>query len=110
MSAQEPFFSFSSKEDEIMIRYAAKDALRKKSFGAKLNYKEVGIVICWHVIEQARQGKTIRRIIDSSRKILTADDVMIGVPEIMRRLVVNVRFKDGKNRQVIVENPIESGE
>jgi len=110
MSMHEPFFSFSSKDDEVMIQYATQDALRKKSFGAKLNYKEAGIVICWHIIEQARKGKTIKQITDSSRKLLQADDVMIGVPEIMQKLVVNVQFKDGKTRQVVVENPIESGE
>ena len=108
--AQQPFFSFSSKDDEIMIQYAAQDALRKKGMGLKLNYKEAGIVICWHIIEQAGKGKPIEHIIDSSRKLLRASDVMIGVPEIMQKLVVNVQFKDGKNRQVVVENPIKSGE
>lgn len=110
MSAQQPFFSFSSKDDEIMIQYAAQDALRKKGMGLKLNYKEAALVICWHIIEQARRGKTIRQITNSSKKILRENDVMIGVPEIMQKLVVNVRFKDDKNRQVIVENPIRSGE
>ncbi|MFQ5941195.1 MAG: urease subunit gamma [Nitrososphaerales archaeon] len=107
MSLNELFFSSSSKEDDIMIEYAAHDALRKKYFGAKLNYKEVGILICWHVIEQARKGKTVKQIVDSSRKLLKTDDVMYGVPEIMQKLVVNVRFNNNKHRQIIIENPIK---
>lgn len=109
MTSQEPFFSSSSRDDELMIQYAAQDALRKKSLGARLNYKEAGIVICWHVIQQARKGKTIKQIIDSSKKLLTPDGVMFGVPEIMQKIVVDVRFKDGKSREVIVENPIRIG-
>ena len=54
MSTHEPFFTFFSKDDEVMIQFAAQDALRKKYLGAKLNYKEAGIVICWHIIERAR--------------------------------------------------------
>ena len=74
-----------------------------------MNYKEAGIVICWHIIKQAGEGKSIKQITDSARKLLRASDVMIGVPEIIQKLVFNVKFKDGKNRQVIVENPIKSG-
>ncbi len=108
MSRQEPFFSYSSEDDEVMIRYAAQDALKKQAMGLKLNYKEAGIVICLHIIEQASKGRSIRQIIDSSKKLLQANDVMIGVPEIMQTLIVNVRFKDGKKRHVVVENPIKS--
>jgi len=110
MSVHEQFFNFSSKDDEIMIQYAAEDLLRKKFFGARLNYKETGIMISWHVIEQARKGKSVRQIIDSSRKLLTANDVMFGVPEILQKVIVNVRFKDGRKRQVVVENPIKPAE
>ncbi len=110
MSTQEPFFSYSSQDDETMIWHAARAALHKKSMGLKLNYKETGIVICLHIIEQANKGRSIRQIINSSKKLLQASNVMIGVPEIMQKLVVNVRFKDGKKRQVVVENPIKSGD
>jgi len=110
MSTQEPFFSYSSEDDETMIRYAAQDALRKQAIGLKLNYKEAGFVICRHIIEQASKGKSIRQIINSSKKLLQSNDVMIGVPEIMQKLIVSVRFNDGKKRQVVVENPIRSGE
>ncbi len=108
MSAQQPFFSYSSDDDETVIRCAAQDPLRKKAMGIKLNYKEAGLVICLNIIQQAKEGRSIRQIIDSSKKILWASDVMIGVPEIMERLVVSVRFKDGKMRKVAVKNPIES--
>jgi urease subunit gamma len=110
MSVHEPFFTFSSKDDEVMIRYAAQDVLRKRYFGAKLNYKEAGIVICSHIIQQASKGKTVKQVVGSSKKLLKANDVMFGVPEIMEKLVVNVRFKDGKSRQVVVENPIKPEE
>lgn len=107
MSVHEPFFTFSRRDDEVMIQYAVLDPLRKKAMGIRLNYKEAGTVICWHIIEEAHKGRTIRQIIDSSRKLLNASDVMIGVPEIMERIVVNVRFKDGNIRQVAVENPVK---
>lgn len=110
MSIHEPFFSYSSEDDETMIRYAAQDALKKQAMGLKLNYKEAGLVICWHIIVQASKGKSIRQIINSSKKLLQANDVMIGVPEIMQMLIVNVRFKDGKKKRVVVENPIKSGD
>jgi urease gamma subunit len=106
----EQFFICSSKDDENMIQCAAEDLLTKKTLGARLNYKETGIIICWYVIEQARMGKDIRQIIDSSRKLLTADDVMFGVPEILQKVIVNVEFKDGKRREVVVENPVEPEE
>ncbi len=110
MFTQEPFFSYSSEDDEVMIRYAAQDALKKQAMGLKINYKETGLVICWHIIDQASKGRSIRQIINSSKKLLQASDVMIGVPEIMQTLIVNVRFKDGKKRHVVVENPIKSGD
>lgn len=54
MSTHEPFFTFFSKDDELMVQFATQDALRKKYLGAKLNYKEAGIVICWYTIERVR--------------------------------------------------------
>lgn len=106
MSVHEQFFNFSSKDDEIMIQYAAEDLLRKKFLGARLNYKETGIMISWHVIQQVRRGKSVRQIIDSSRKLLTANDVMFGVPEILQKVIVNVRFKDGKKDKWLLRIPL----
>lgn len=110
MSVHEQFFNFSSKDDEIMIQYAAEDLLRKKALGAKLNYKETGILISWHIIEQVRKGKNVKQIVVSSKKFLTANDVMLGVPEILHKIIVNVHLNDGKKRQIVVENPVESVE
>ncbi|MEM2759273.1 MAG: urease subunit gamma [Nitrososphaerales archaeon] len=106
MSLREPFFTFTTKDDELMIQYAASHALWKRTLGAKLNYKEAGLVICSHIIERAREGRSVKEIIDSARKLLKPADVMFGVPEIMNKIVVNVRFRNGKIRRIIVDNPI----
>jgi urease gamma subunit len=110
MSAQNPFFTFSCSDDTTMIYYAAQDALRKRRLGARLNFKESGLVICQHIMEEAEKGRSVKEIVSSSRKLLKADEVMPGVPEIMRQLVVNVEFKDGETREVVVKQPIKPEE
>lgn len=108
MSAQQPFFTFSGEQDEIMIYYAAQNALKKKAMGAKLNFKEAGLVICKHIIEEAAKGKPVRTITRSARRVLQSKDVMLGVPVVMESITVNARFRDGRTRQVVVENPIKA--
>lgn len=88
-----------------MIVVAADVARRRKDRGLKLNHPESVALITYELIEGARDGRTVADLMNWGSTILTRDDVMEGVPEMISDIQVEATFDDG-TKLVTVHNPI----
>lgn len=88
-----------------MIYLAAKLALERRERGLRLNLPEATAVISSALYEGARDGETVADLMESGRHILTRDDVMDGVPEMLDQVQIEATFPDG-TKLVTVTNPI----
>ncbi|MEH7234593.1 urease subunit gamma [Bacillus sp. JJ1562] len=91
--------------DKLMIVVAADLAKRRKERGLKLNYPEAVSLITYEVIEGARDGKTVAELMEYGTTILSREDVMEGIPEMIDDIQVEVTFPDG-TKLVTVHSPI----
>ncbi|MBD7985021.1 urease subunit gamma [Sporosarcina sp. Sa2YVA2] len=91
--------------DKLMIVVAADLAKRRKERGLKLNHPEAVALITYEVLEGARDGKTVAQMMEYGTKVLTRDDVMDGVPEMIHDIQVEASFPDG-TKLVTVHSPI----
>jgi urease subunit gamma len=94
------------EQEKLMIVVAADLARRRQTRGLKLNYVEAVAVITADVMEAARDGKTVAEIMTFGSKILTRDQVMEGVPEMIHEIQVEATFPDG-TKLVTVHDPIK---
>lgn len=81
-------------------------AERRKQKGLKLNYPESVAYITSAALEGAREGKSVEEVMSSAAKVLTRDDVMEGVADMITLLQVEAVFTDG-SRLVSIHNPIK---
>ena len=88
-----------------MIFTAALLAERRKARGLKLNVPEAIALISAAIMEGARDGKTVAQLMGEGQHVLTRDDVMDGVPEIVTDIQVEATFPDG-TKLVTVHQPI----
>ena len=93
------------EKDKLLIFTAALLAERRKSRGLKLNYPEVVAYISAEIIEGAREGRTVADLMHFGTTLLTRDDVMEGVPEMLHDIQVEATFPDG-TKLVTVHQPI----
>ncbi len=93
------------EKDKLMVFTAALLAERRKERGLKLNYPEAVAYISAAVLEGARDGKSVAELMDFGTNLLTRDDVMEGVPELIPQLQVEATFTDG-TKLVSIHNPI----
>ena len=93
------------EQEKLMIVVAADVARRRKERGVKLNHPESVAYITAELMEGARDGKTVAELMSEGVSILTRDDVMEGVPEMIADVQVEVTFRDG-TKLVTVHNPI----
>lgn len=93
------------EKDKLMVFTAALLAERRKERGLKLNYPEAVAYISAAVLEGARDGKSVAELMDFGTNLLTRDDVMEGVPELIPHLQVEATFTDG-TKLVSIHNPI----
>lgn len=91
--------------DKLMIVVAADVAKRRKDRGLKLNHPEAMAYITAELIEGARDGRTVAELMEYGAKILTREDVMDGIPEMISNIQVEATFPDG-TKLVTVHNPI----
>ena len=94
-----------SEKDKLLIFTAALLAERRRARGLKLNYPEAVAFITAALMEAARDGKTVAELMSSARTMLTRDDVMDGVPEMIPDIQVEATFPDG-TKLVTVHHPI----
>jgi urease subunit gamma len=93
------------EKDKLLLFTAALLAERRRARGLKLNYPEAVALISAAVMEGARDGKTVAELMSEGRSILTRDDVMEGVPEMLPDIQVEATFPDG-TKLVTVHQPI----
>jgi urease subunit gamma len=93
------------ERDKLLIFVAAQVARARKDRGLKLNVPEATALITAELMELARDGKTVSEIMSAGREILTRDDVMEGVPEMIPMVQVEPTFPDG-SKLVTVHDPI----
>ncbi|MGD7002751.1 urease subunit gamma [Corynebacterium halotolerans] len=93
------------EHEKLMIVVAADLARRRKERGLKLNHPESVALITYELIEGARDGRTVADLMNWGSTILTREDVMEGVPEMVPDIQVEATFDDG-TKLVTVHNPI----
>jgi urease subunit gamma len=93
------------EKDKLLIFTAALVAERRKNRGLKLNYPEAVAFISAAILEGARDGQTVANLMSYGTTLLTRDDVMEGVPEMIHDVLVEATFPDG-TKLVTVHNPI----
>ena len=91
--------------DKLQIFTAAQVALRRKERGLKLNHPESVALIADHILEGARDGKSVSEIMSSGKNVLQNDYVLPGVPEIIHTIQVEATFEDG-TKLVTIHDPI----
>ncbi|MGW6421862.1 urease subunit gamma [Nocardia sp. NPDC055053] len=93
------------EQERLLLSYAAELARRRKARGLELNHPEAVALITDHVLEGARDGRTVAELMASGRSVLSRDDVMEGVPEMIHDVQVEATFPDG-TKLVTVHHPI----
>lgn len=93
------------EKDKLLIFTAALLAERRLNRGLKLNYPEAMAYITMEIIEGARDGKSVAEMMDYGRTLLTREQVMEGVAELIPEVQVEATFVDG-TKLVTVHNPI----
>ncbi|MFD3702484.1 urease subunit gamma [Nocardia sp. NPDC058658] len=93
------------EQERLLLSYAAELARRRQARGLKLNHPESIALITDHVLEGARDGRTVAELMSSGRSVLTREDVMDGVPEMIHDVQVEATFPDG-TKLVTVHHPI----
>ncbi len=92
-------------KDKLLIFTAGLLAERRKAKGLKLNYPEAVAFISSAIMEGAREGQSVAQLMDFGRTLLTREDVMEGIPEMIHEIQVEATFPDG-TKLVTVHNPI----
>jgi urease subunit gamma len=93
------------EKDKLLLFTAGLLAERRRDRGVKLNYPEAIALISCAILEGARDGRTVAELMDHGRTLLTRDDVMDGVPEMIPEVQVEATFPDG-TKLVTVHDPI----
>ena len=93
------------EKDKLLIFTAALLAERRKARGLRLNIPEAVAYISAAVLEGARDGRTVAELMSHGRTLLSRDDVMDGVPELIPDIQVEATFPDG-TKLVTVHQPI----
>ena len=93
------------EQEKLQIVVAADLARRRQARGLKLNYPEAVAIISYELIEGARDGRTVADLMSWGTTILSREDVMEGVPEMIPDVQVEATFPDG-TKLVTVHHPI----
>lgn len=91
--------------EKILIYSLAEIALKRKAKGLKLNHPESMAVICAAAMDGAREGKTLEEVMETASHVLTCDDVMEGVAEMIPYVQLEAVFTDG-SRLITVHDPV----
>ena len=92
-------------QDKLLLAVAGMIARDRRARGVRLNQPEaVALLSCW-IIEAARDGRRVVDLMDEGRRVLSRDDVMEGVPELVAEVQVEATFPDGR-KLVTLHEPI----
>lgn len=95
----------SRETEKLMLFLAGELALKRKERGLKLNYPESVALISHFLLEGARDGKKVATLMQEGANLLTTDDVMPGVADMIHDVQIEATFPDG-TKLVTVHNPI----
>ena len=93
------------EQDKLIVAMAAMVARRRLERGVKLNYPEAVALITDFVVEGARDGRSVAELMADGATVLTRDQVMEGIPEMIHEVQVEATFPDG-TKLVTVHQPI----
>jgi urease subunit gamma len=93
------------EKDKLLVAVAAMVAARRLERGVKLNYPEAVALITDYVLEGARDGRTVAELMRDGATVISRDQVMEGVPEMIPEIQVEATFPDG-TKLVTVHEPI----
>ena len=93
------------EKDKLLLFTAALLAERRRARGLKLNHPEAIALISAAIMEGARDGRTVAQLMSEGRSVLTRDDVMDGIAEMIPEIQVEATFPDG-TKLVTVHQPI----
>jgi urease subunit gamma len=93
------------EQERLLLTLAAMVARDRQARGVKLNHPEAVALLSSFVLEGARDGRTVADLMEAGRGVLTRDDVMEGVPEMVPEVQVEATFPDG-TKLVTIHQPI----
>ncbi|MCX7645245.1 MAG: urease subunit gamma [Rhodobacteraceae bacterium] len=93
------------EREKLLIAMAAEVARRRLARGLRLNHPEAVALICDAVLEGARDGRSVAEMMEAGARVLTREQCMEGVPEMIPEVQVEATFPDG-TKLVTVHNPI----
>lgn len=96
------------EQDKLLIFVAAQVARARQARGLRLNYPEAIAIITAELLEGARDGQSVAELMSYGRRILTPDDVLPGIAEMIEEVQVEATFPDG-TKLVTVHQPIGGG-
>jgi len=99
-------FLTQHEQERLLIHVAADVARQRRARGLKLNYPEAVAIITAFLLEGARDGRTVVDLMEAGRHVLTRDDVLDGVPEMLAEVQMEATFPDG-TKLVTVHGPIQ---
>ena len=93
------------EQDRLLVHVAAMVARDRKARGVLLNYPEAMAYLTSYVLEAARDGRPVIELMETGRHVLTREDVMPGIPEMIESVQVEATFPDG-TKLVTLHRPI----
>jgi urease subunit gamma len=93
------------EQERLLIHLAARLALERQDRGLRLNYPEAVAVISSFVLEGARDGRSVADLMAAGQQVLTSEEVMDGVPDMISSVQIEATFPDG-TKLVTVHRPI----
>lgn len=91
------------EQERLMVYTAGKLALERKERGLKLNLPEATALLTSYLLEGARDGNSVTDLMESGRNVLSREDVMEGVPEMIAQIQVEATFPDGTKLVTVME-------
>ena len=93
------------EKDKLLVAMAATVARKRLARGVKLNHPEAIALITDFVVEGARDGKSVAELMRDGATVISRDEVMEGIPEMIHEIQVEATFPDG-TKLVTVHEPI----
>ncbi|WP_226621855.1 urease subunit gamma [Alloyangia pacifica] len=93
------------EKDKLLVALAAEVARKRLARGVKLNYPEAVALITDAVVEGARDGRSVAEMMEAGAQVISAEQCMEGIPEMVHEVQVEATFPDG-TKLVTVHNPI----
>lgn len=95
-----------TEQEKLLIFMASELAKQRREKGLKLNYPEAMAILSSFLMEGAREGKTVAQLMQEGKHVLTSDEVMEGIPEMIDNVQIEATFPDGV-KLVTVHQPIQ---